>query len=343
MEITVENLNNLYKPTFNNVESLSQFLAKNRVDIALDFHYGHRIKIDKQFTNEMYPIPLFRCRLQEIKTEIFLDVYTTTNYIGYVKLYPSKEEILSLDLSIFKNLKYLIYGFYYQQELYNSNDIIQTKENIEKSKETKFIIYFDFKKLEQVFNIVKKLSSKPTTQNKCFSIANYKCDCGHYISIDADNGSCPVCGRDSHFKRKIKTKCPVCQSKCFKDQYSNGKCDNCGWQFDKYSNKLRSRVIYPNLVSLNKARKLYNENKPMKPDLNDFLEAFEFYGETGFDYKNIGFSLFAKNENGIEFNWGPEPNGTAYFKDKEDFIQNAKIGDEYVRDIWDKVENPCYL
>ncbi len=77
MEITVKNLNNLYKSTFDNVENLSQFLAKNRIDNALDFHYGHRIKIDKQFTNEMYPIPLFRCRLQGIKTEIFLDVYTT--------------------------------------------------------------------------------------------------------------------------------------------------------------------------------------------------------------------------------------------------------------------------
>lgn len=36
-------------------------------------------------------------------------------------------------------------------------------------------------------------------------------------------------------------------------------------------------------------------------------------------------------------------NGTIYFKDKEDFIKNAKIDNEYVRDIWDKVENPCYL
>ena len=33
---------------------------------------------------------------------------------------------------------------------------------------------------------------------------------------------------------------------------------------------------------------------------------------------------------------------TFIFKTKEDFIQNAKIDNEYVRDIWDKVENPCY-
>ena len=43
----------------------------------------------------------------------------------------------------------------------------------------------------------------------------------------------------------------------------------------------------------------------------------------------------------IEFGWSPE--NVYYFSNKEDFIQNAKIGDEYVRDIWDKVENPKYM
>ena len=42
-------------------------------------------------------------------------------------------------------------------------------------------------------------------------------------------------------------------------------------------------------------------------------------------------------------NWGPEPNGTIYFKNKEDFIENAKIGDEYIKDIWDRIEEPSYL
>ena len=41
--------------------------------------------------------------------------------------------------------------------------------------------------------------------------------------------------------------------------------------------------------------------------------------------------------------WGPKDDEVAYFKNKEDFVQNAKIGNEYVRDIWDKIENPCYL
>ena len=340
MRKTIDNLNNLFKPVFEKIDKMTKFLGSHCVDHALDFHYGHRIKINEKFTNELYPIPLFRFKLQGIKTETFFDVYTNKNYIGYIKLYPNKEEILSLDLEAFANLKYLIYGYHYQQELYNSEDLKETKNNIEKSKDTKFIIYADFENLEQIYNVVEKFIIKPSQR---FSMANYKCECGHYVTIESYNGTCLVCGRDGPFKRKYKTKCPVCETKCLKDQYGNGECQNCGWNFDKLGNQMKNRVIYPNLISVNKAKKLYKENKPMKPDLDDFLEAFEFYGETGFEYKNLMFCLFRHGDNEIEMGWGPNDDEVAYFKDKEDFIKNAKIDNEYVRDIWEKVENPCYL
>ena len=71
MKKTVDNLNNLYKPTFENTDKMTKFLGSHCVDHALDFHYGHRIKINEKFTNELYPIPLFRFKLQGIKTEVF--------------------------------------------------------------------------------------------------------------------------------------------------------------------------------------------------------------------------------------------------------------------------------
>ncbi len=340
MNNSVENLNILYNDVFEKMNKMTKFLSCHCVDNAIDFHYGHRIKIKENFINEMYPIPRICCQLQGLKTEIFFDVYTNKNYIGYIKLYPKKEEILSLDLNIFKHLKYLVYGYNYQQELYNSKDLTQTKINIENSKDTKFIIYADFKNLEQVFKVIESLTIKPA---KIFSTANYKCECGHYITIEQYNGSCPICEKGSPFKRKFSTKCPVCGAKCFKDQFGNGQCENCSWIFDIFGKKMKNNVIYPNLISLNKAKKLYIEGKPLSPDLNDFLEAFEFYGETGFEYKNLMFCLYRYGDNGIELGWGPNDDEVAYFKDKEDFMQNAKIGDEYVREIWDKIENPCYL
>lgn len=339
MRKTVKNLNKLYASAFEKMEKTSNFLSKNCIDNAKDFHFGHKIKIGKRFTNEMYPIPRICCRLLGIKTEIFFDVYTNKNYIGYIKLYPKKEELLSFNIKIFESLKYLVYGFYNYQEKINFENLEEARTKIEQSKENKFIIYADFENLEQIFNIVEMLSVRP---NKRFSMANYKCECGHYITIDSYNGFCPVCGKDSPFKRKFATKCPVCGTSGLKDQYGNGECACCGWILDSFGKKHPNNVVYPNLVPLNKAKKLYEENRPIKPDLNDFLEAFEHYGETGFDYKNLTICLFWYNDS-IEMGWGPSDDEVAYFKDKEDFIKNAKIGNEYVRDIWDNVENPCYL
>ena len=342
MRKTVKNLNKLYATAFEKMENMSKFLGKNCVDHALDFHYGHRIKIGKQFTNELYPIHLIRFKLKGIKTESFFDVYTNKDYIGYIKLYPNKEEILSLDLRVFANLKYLIYGYNYQQELYNSEDITQTKNNIKKSKDTKFIIYADFENLDQILNVIENLTSKPSQR---FSIANYKCDCGHYVTIDTYNGSCPICGKESRYKRRFKTKCPVCEANCLKDQFGNGECENCGWKLDKFANKFKNRVIYPNLISLNKAKKLYSEGKPFEPDLEDFIEALFVYSEVQFKYKNIYYELILASDENKEiikmndFNCGH----LQTFKTKEDFINNAKVDGKLLKDIWEETTERDWL
>ncbi len=342
MRKTVKNLNKLYASAFEKMENMSKFLGQNCVDHALDFHYGHRIKIRKQFSNELYPIPVIRFKLKEIKTETFFDVYTNKSYIGYIKLYPNKKEILSLDLKVFANLKYLIYGHNYQQELYNSENLAQTKINIEKSKDTKFIIYADFENLEQIFSVVEKFIIKPS---KNFSTTNYKCDCGHYVTIDTNNGSCPICGKDSPFKRKLSAICPVCGNKCLKDQYGNGECENCGWKLDKYANKFKNRVIYPNLISLNKAKKLYSEGKPFKPDLEDFIEALYVYSEVQFKYKNIYYELILASDENKEIIKMNDFNGghLQTFMTKEDFINNAKIDGKLLKDIWDETTERDWL
>ena len=145
------------------------------------------------------------------------------------------------------------------------------------------------------------------------------------------------------YDKIFKKKCAVCGHKYMADIYDQGECSNCGWYNGKIYSEFPDNVIFSNLIPLNKAIKLYKENKPMKPDLDDFLEAFEFYGETGFEYNNLMFCLYRYGDNGIEMGWGPKDDEVAYFKNKEDFIQNAKIDNEYLRDIWDKIENPCYL
>lgn len=144
-------------------------------------------------------------------------------------------------------------------------------------------------------------------------------------------------------EKNIQKKCAVCKKVYLTSELDLNPCPYCGWYNDSMCEENPDRVIYRNLISLNKAKQLYSNRKPLKPNLNDFLEAFEFYGETGFEYKNINFALFRHRENGIEMSWGPKPNGTSFFKNKEDFIEHAKIGDEYIKDIWAQVEEPSYL
>lgn len=136
--------------------------------------------------------------------------------------------------------------------------------------------------------------------------------------------------------------CAVCGHEYMADIYDQGECSHCGWYNGKMYSEFPDKVIFSNLISLNKAKQLFIKGKKLIPSLEDFLEAFEFYGETEFTYRGKNCCLFrGKNENEIEFGW--DPDHIYYFKDKQDFIANAKIDGEYVRNIWDKVENPRYL
>lgn len=145
----------------------------------------------------------------------------------------------------------------------------------------------------------------------------------------------------------IDKKCHICEKIIKYDNLGNGDCLFCGWYNSNFDGENEDTVIFPNLVSENKARKLINEGKKIKPDLNDFMGMLYFYGEVEFWYKEKNCCLFLvhneknKTETKIEFGWGPE--STCYFSDKEDFIRNAKIENEYVKDVWEQVEAPKYI
>lgn len=140
--------------------------------------------------------------------------------------------------------------------------------------------------------------------------------------------------------------CAVCGRKCMTDVYGQGDCFHCNWYNNRLGEENENEVVFPNLVSLNKAKTLYKNQKALRPDLNDFLAGFEFYGEMKFFYKNFDCCLFrGNNECTIEFDYNNYVgiSDSVDFMNKEDFIENAKIGDEYVRDIWHLVENPSYM
>ena len=142
-------------------------------------------------------------------------------------------------------------------------------------------------------------------------------------------------------------KCAVCGNTYMPDENDLYPCPFCGWYNDFMCMENEDKVIYRNLISFNKAKELYREGKSLKPSLYDFLDALYFYSEVGFFYKNYNCIVYLNSkENIIELiieNKDINDNKKFIFLSREDFINNAKIDDEFLKDIWEKIEDPCYL
>ena len=152
--------------------------------------------------------------------------------------------------------------------------------------------------------------------------------------------------KKNYLEKNIEKKCAVCGGNYMTSELDLYPCPHCGWYNDLMCEEHENEVVYRNLISFNKAKELHAEGKPLKPNLNDFLKGLYFYSEMQFYYKGKGYGLFLtshdSNKDVIDF-FEFDCDSIGIYDTKEDFIANAKIGDEYVRDIWDKVGNPSYM
>lgn len=144
-------------------------------------------------------------------------------------------------------------------------------------------------------------------------------------------------------KYKFDARCPVCGNIIKIDGYGNGDvCPKCSWDYNEMNEEFPDRVICPNLIPLNKAKKLYKENKPFIPDFEDFISGFNFYGEMEFTYKGVIYGLVGIAKEGVEF-YSTNTGEYKVFKDIEEFKQKAQIDGKLVKDIWNKVTNTNWL
>ena len=141
-------------------------------------------------------------------------------------------------------------------------------------------------------------------------------------------------------------KCSVCNHPVMVDEIGNGDvCKNCGWVQDSASIKLPHSPS-PIIISLDKARQLYKERKPFKPDFEDFIDFYETNGEVEFTYNNIIYGMAGTENDAVQFwacNVPIKERNPIVFVSIDEFIANASIDGVLVKDLWNKVENPGYL
>ena len=136
--------------------------------------------------------------------------------------------------------------------------------------------------------------------------------------------------------------CSVCGKITKKDIYDQGDCPHCAWKNNFLADENPDNVLYPNLISLNKAKQLYSEGKPFEPDLDEFIEALLFYGEMEFSYNGIRYGLTRENNKDIYF-FTTNSENYNIFKNIDDFKENAKVEGEFLKDIWDETTDRYWL
>ena len=158
--------------------------------------------------------------------------------------------------------------------------------------------------------------------------------------IGLDPSSFKYIKYEDPYVRNIPTKCPVCGRVVLVEQFGNGECENCTWNVDNINIKFPDRVEYPNMISLNKARKLYREGKPFKPSFDDFIEGLEMYSEMTFYYNKKEAAVFFYTDGVVQLEWDGK---TAIYSNTADFRQNARLDGKLLSEIWNDVERADYM
>lgn len=140
--------------------------------------------------------------------------------------------------------------------------------------------------------------------------------------------------------------CSVCQKQIKKDIYDQGDCIYCGWKNNHFADQNPNSVLYPNLVSLSKAKQLFSEGKPFEPNLDEFIEALHRYSEMQFEYAGVYYAvelIYDKKKDTQISLYNSQTKEISKFKNDDDFKFNAKIGNEYIKDIWEKTTDRYWL
>lgn len=142
-----------------------------------------------------------------------------------------------------------------------------------------------------------------------------------------------------------KAKCDVCGNDIIIDQCGNGEqCKNCGWRQSEESFYHKDTAGILNIPSLNNAIKQYKMGKSaILSNFDDFIQAFENYGEIEFTYNNTRYGLMFDDVKNKTVLLNIKNNQKQYYDDISDFSKNAEIDGKILKTNWDKVTNTDFL
>jgi|GEM_PF-928948 len=145
---------------------------------------------------------------------------------------------------------------------------------------------------------------------------------------------------------KIERRCNICKKDIIVTSGYNGgysgRCEYCGWFQSRDDGEFPARIIYPNMVSYNRAKQLVSEGKPLLPMIDDFIGGFNFYGEMQLDYKGRTFGLIAP-DGMVEFYEKNVVGSIQTFATINEFREKAHIDGVLLKDLWHEVENAGYM
>lgn len=146
---------------------------------------------------------------------------------------------------------------------------------------------------------------------------------------------------DPYVKDQI-VKCSICGAIALQDQYGNGECKNCGWEFNKDEDVLEQKygISYPMLVTPTTARAQYKKGLQFKATFKEFVNGLYYYSEMLFKYKGTIYEVFLKKDYTIVF---CSKDMQQEYKTRQDFENEANINGILLKDLWDNVDEPSFM
>ena len=144
---------------------------------------------------------------------------------------------------------------------------------------------------------------------------------------------------------KIYTKCDVCGNNILVDCFGNGdQCSNCGWRQSEESFVHPGTAGIRNIPSLKNAIKQFSEGKSaILANFEDFIEAFENYGEVEFTYNNTRFGVLLDDKSNNIILLNIKNNQKQYYMNIDDFIEYANIEGIHLKNLWEYVSSTDFL